>query len=184
MLRFEQHGKEHPCCPKSPRPKSGGENTGFREIRGSSDGDRMFGDWFQDGGGENDDYVFEVLRRQLYFFVRGIKKNHRTLVSNQMSSCLAIGDVSWPPFEERRSRVDKMARSVTEYIFSPFLPLVLLAVRDAWDCHSPFHATSMTHIARSFFDACLAQGQQVSLHLCDFILVHCDDKGSSLRLSL
>ena len=27
---------------------------------------------------------------------------------------------------------------VTEYIVSPFLPLVLFAVRDVWDCHSSF----------------------------------------------
>ena len=89
MLRFERHGKEPACYPKLPRPKSGGENTEIREIRGSSDGDRWFGDWFQDGGGENSDNVIEVLPRQLYFFVQGIKKDHRTLVNSDDEFLLA-----------------------------------------------------------------------------------------------
>ena len=71
-----------------------------------------------------------------------------------------------------------MGLSVTEYIFSSFLPLVLRAVINMCDCHS--------HCFLRFilFHDCLAQGQLVSAHCVISFMCVVTKKGFSLRLSL
>ena len=75
---------------------------------------------------------------------------------------------------------------VTEYIFSPFLPLVLFAVSDVWDCHSSFSCHKhdpVSALLLILFTSWL-KGQIVRYTLCDFIHIRFDEKGISLRLSL
>ena len=82
---------------------------------------------------------------------------------------------------------EKYRLCVTEYIYSPFLPLVLLLWETCETVIVPFHSTSMTLLALFliylFYD-CFAQGQLVSAFCVIFIHVRCDEKGGSLKLSL
>ena len=69
---------------------------------------------------------------------------------------------------------------MTEYIFSPLLPLVLFAVRECETVIAPFHATSMTLLAHSSFSFHMTiwlKAKLASLHT-DFIHGRCDEKGS------
>ena len=76
---------------------------------------------------------------------------------------------------------------VTEYIFSSFLSLVFLLWETCETVIVPFHSTRMNLFRRSLsilFLTVWLKATQLVYTLSEFIHVRCDEKGSSLRLSL